>query len=837
MSIVGEDAAERRIATPSGAHYRRRASRGAATRRFVLGAHVLLAVLATWTSTAFAQDEPVSPPVAQGTTDVPYPAGASGDTSVVLEIVVRADGAVQSALVVEGVPPFAEAARLAALSWQFAPARKGARAVAARIRVRVDFRQEPPSSASPSDTSAPLVSPPSTSAPAASAEPGPVEEVKVRGKRRDIGLTTIEANEIRELPGAFGDPFRAIEALPGVVPTASGLPYFYIRGAPPNDNGYSLDGVRVPLLFHVGVGQSVVHPGLVDRIDFFPGAAPAAYGGVAGAIIAGRTRDPAGQLRGEGNLRLLDAGALVESPFASGRGSALVAGRYGYPGLVLGAVTSDVGLAYWDYQARASWRLSERDMLSVFAFGSHDYFATLDRPTPAEAADGGTSKMAEQFVSDFHRVDVRYDRVLAGGGRARVAATVGHDDQGRAPTYVTNASASLRLEIENRLSRVVRLRAGAVARLDAYTFRQDATSWRTAVVPSSADPPPTNVSGGIFADVVWWLAPRVELVPGARVDVYASSRANAPEGTHTGRGGAAVPAIDPRLSARVTIAPNVAWLAALGLAHQYPTLRVGDIPAALVSVPGFAPGSAQLQTVAQASQGIEVALPGEVTLTTTGFLSGWSGLTDLTASCVQVVPERVGAQPATPQPPAPYVCPSNAPVHGRAYGVELLVRRALSKRLGGWISYTFSRSMREAHFITRNGAEAVATVPSEGDRTHVLNAILTYDLGRRWRAGGRFLFFTGSPYSKHDGRIPLPPYNDQRYDPFFRVDVRLEKRWPVGRDGSIAFVVEGQNVTLSRQAYGIECATEASPQQTTTRCTPALVGPITIPSVGVEAFF
>ena len=35
--------------------------------------------------------------------------------------------------------------------------------------------------------------------------------------------------EMRNLPGAFGDPFRVIEALPGVVPALSGLPGAFVR--------------------------------------------------------------------------------------------------------------------------------------------------------------------------------------------------------------------------------------------------------------------------------------------------------------------------------------------------------------------------------------------------------------------------------------------------------------------------------------------------------------------------------------------------------------------------------------------------------------------------------
>jgi hypothetical protein len=237
---------------------------------------------------------------------------------------------------------------------------------------------------------------------------------------------------------------------------------------------------------------------------------------------------------------------------------------------------------------------------------------------------------------------------------------------------------------------------------------------------------------------------------------------------------------------------------------------------------------------------VEVALPADFTLTTTGFLSGWSGLTDLTATCVQIMPATTPpSNPNTPPPQYPYVCPNNEPVHGLAYGVEVLLRRPFSKRLSGWLSYTLSRSTREEHFVTPTGGDAVATVASDYDRTHVLNAIVAYDLGRRWRAGARFVFLSGTPYSNLAGSIPVPPYNDHRDPPFFRVDVRLEKRWSLGKDGYIAFIAEGQNVTLSKEVtpFGLSCQGTGGPQGGTTQCSHSSIGPITIPSVGVTASF
>jgi outer membrane receptor protein involved in Fe transport len=105
--------------------------------------------------------------------------------------------------------------------------------------------------------------------------------------------------EVHQLAGAFGDPFRAIEILPGVTPIISGLPFFYVRGAPPGNTGYFLDGVRVPYLYHVAVGPSIVNPAMVERVDLYSGGYPARFGRYAGAIVSAETTAPRDDLHGE----------------------------------------------------------------------------------------------------------------------------------------------------------------------------------------------------------------------------------------------------------------------------------------------------------------------------------------------------------------------------------------------------------------------------------------------------------------------------------------------------------------------------------------------------------
>jgi hypothetical protein len=152
---------------------------------------------------------------------------------------------------------------------------------------------------------------------------------------------------------------------------------------------------------------------------------------------------------------------------------------------------------------------------------------------------------------------------------------------------------------------------------------------------------------------------------------------------------------------------------------------------------------------------------------------------------------------------------------GTSYGLEIFLKRRLTSRIGGFFSYTLSRSIRS--FERR---QFVATF----DRTHVINAALAYNLGRNWRAGTRVTFYTGLPKAPD----PTDP-TSTRLPPFFRVDVRLEKRWQLGEKTWISVVAEWMNATLSKEAVSTQCNLGG--------CTAMEIGPVTIPSLGVEGGF
>ena len=727
------------------------------------------------------QGVPVMPPRQRGSAEVTYPPAATGDGAVVLIVLVDTDGTVADVKVASGDEPFAGAAVAAARTWTFDPATRDGGPVAARIKMEIVFHapkpvhEEPAPAPGAPDGGAPASSAGGASAPAGTgAVPVAVDEVDVRGLRAAPGGTSLGRAEVRQLPGAFGDPFRALDALPGVTPIVSGLPFFYVRGAPPGNVGYFLDGVRVPYLFHVGAGPSVIHPGMVEQVDLYPGGYPARFGRYAGGIVSVETTTPRTDTHGEGNLRLFDVGALVETGFADGKGTALVAGRYSYTAALLSIIAKDTTLDYRDFEARVTYDVTPDDKLTMLSFGAYDLVG--------QTAAGIENVL---FASEFYRLDLRWDHRFSPRTHVRVALTGGFD-QSHIPGQPRNSRDTLggaRVELTHQASDHVLFRTGGDATIDHLTA--DTRPYSDPDDPNtirfnSLFPPRDDVNVGVWADVKLVLGPW-ELIPGARLDVYNSN-------------GTTAVGVDPRLASRLHVAKDVHVIHTFGLAHQPPSF--------LIPIPGLAIGNLKggLQESIQSSAGVEIDLPEQTTATFTVFDNIFLDMSDtLGVSQGGDVGDQVFKDQRS---------------QGSAVGGEVYIKRKLTKRLGGYLSYTISRSIRSV------GNERFL---SAFDRPHVLNAAVAYDLGHLWRAGTRFTIYSGTPVIAPGGGGLIPPprsLSPDRDPLFYRLDLRLEKRWNLGKTAWLSFVAEMLNVTLHK---------EVLQGQT--------IGPVSIPSVGLEGAF
>lgn len=594
-------------------------------------------------------------------------------------------------------------------------------------------------------------------------------EVMIQGESRPAGTTTISRSEARNLPGAFGDPFRAVEAQPGISPVVSGLPYFFLRGAPPGNVGYLIDGVRVPMLYHVFAGPSVIHPALLERTTVYRGAYPASLGRFAGGVVTADTQRPGGTARAEINLRLFDAGAMLSAPFASGRGSVTLAGRYSYTAWLLSSLVLDATrLEYWDYQARGDYDFGRAGALTLFGFGARDLSAS--------------TRSQETFSMEFHRVHARHEVSIGSDTRVTGAFTLG-TDRTRTSKQSSLASRSLgmRAQVARQLGRRWRVVVGTDAWVEDYSSEL-AESLRLGEFTLTG----REISAGAFLELPWYPTAGVTVSPGVRVDYYGVQARSSEMG------------VDPRVTARFRLRDKIQAVHSLGLAHQRPTF----MPAALPAFQGAGVGT-ELQRSLQASSGVELEVPLDGTLSVTGFNNILYRVTDPLGTSGELNPNSLRDGRAL----------------GSTYGLEFFLRRPITQGWGGFISYTLSRSTRiHEHLRTL----------SAFDRPHVFSAALSYDLGRRWRVGGRIAAMSGVPTRR--GTTEGPSFDGKDRAPaYYRLDTRLEKRWLIGSTGWWALVLEVLNATASSEVVRRTCNDR--------RCQESVFGPVLLPSIGLEASF
>lgn len=606
-------------------------------------------------------------------------------------------------------------------------------------------------------------------------------EVIVTGDRvrSEISQTTLRGRDIKQVPGTFGDPFRVIQTLPGVSSVMSLLPFPVVRGSSPGNTGFLIDGVRVPLLFHLMAGPSVIHPEFIDEIEFSPGGFPVEYGGYTGGIVDGKTRAARpDEKRVDLDVNFFQAGLFVRQPIEALNLRATVAGRVGYPGVILSLASPRIGLNYWDYQARLDGG-DRKSGYTLFVFGAYDGLSAI----PDNLPDDADKEPVLRF--QFHRVDLRYNH-QTGPLEGKYQLTFGYDDSlsGENAT-LSSLSVTPRLRWTLDVLPELDLRFGldGLARQASFVVNEDGAGPIADLLGTDGEPTNVLYTGGALLEA--FVKPWDDLVirPGVRVDLYHDA--------NTGHVG-----VDPRLMARYRLlqgGPDLWLKGGVGIYHQPPRFTV--------PIPGLdqiAFEQGLLRSV-QTSVGAELRLAESWSIDVQTYVNYMDPIFydfQINPSVEDLLNQGPGGLPGE----LPIDLPRDnddlgdrldqllKAAVGRSYGMEVMLRRESVTGLSGWISYTLSRSERE-----RDGG----WFSFDFDRTHILNLVLGIPLPRRWQVGLRGQLQTGRPLTTTSG------LSEARTGTFVRFDLRVDKT-AVWNDWLLDFYVDVSNAVLAAEELAPE---------------------------------
>jgi len=106
----------------------------------------------------------------------------------------------------------------------------------------------------------------------------------------------------------------------------------------------------------------------------------------------------------------------------------------------------------------------------------------------------------------------------------------------------------------------------------------------------------------------------------------------------------------------------------------------------------------------------------------------------------------------------PHIETDLIPAKGKNYGAEFMFRKN-SGDLEGWLSYTYSRSLRKTNGIfAEEKINSNHWFPSSVDKPNNFSLVATYHVNKRWRFTGTFNYSTGRSVS-----LPEYRYNSNGY--------------------------------------------------------------------------
>ncbi|GBF50888.1 TonB dependent receptor [Leptospira ryugenii] len=238
--------------------------------------------------------------------------------------------------------------------------------------------------------------------------------ITVEGEREKTvaARTKVRYEEIKRMPGTFGEALRALETLPGVIPNigfGGGANGIIVRGADPQSNTFLYDDLPILYAFHLDGLTSVIHNDLIKTIDLYSGAYPANFNNATGGVIEIETVDAVQKTKGAFQVSLWNTTAYAATPFANGKGYVAVGGKYGYLDRTLGQsglLPDGIRLPrYNDSQVKFVYNFSQEHQIAFYNLTAQDNFAIA---APNNGANDPTKDELSTFAGGRFSVGLSF---------------------------------------------------------------------------------------------------------------------------------------------------------------------------------------------------------------------------------------------------------------------------------------------------------------------------------------------------------------------------------------------------------------------------------------------
>jgi len=204
---------------------------------------------------------------------------------------------------------------------------------------------------------------------------------KVGDKVNDVfsGVNRFSNIEIRNIPSLFGevDVLKAIQKLPGVIPTSEGGSGFSVRGGSPDQNLIILDDALIYNGSHLVGFLSIFNNDIISGAKLYKGNFPLKYGGRLSSLLDIRTKTShPNKINGIGGIGLITSRLTINGPIGK-KMSWYVGGRRSYADFFLKFSDKDElddsSLYFYDFNVKTNYNVNSSNNLTFSAYLGKDY--------------------------------------------------------------------------------------------------------------------------------------------------------------------------------------------------------------------------------------------------------------------------------------------------------------------------------------------------------------------------------------------------------------------------------------------------------------------------------
>ncbi len=633
--------------------------------------------------------------------------------------------------------------------------------------------------------------------------------VEINAKKQDrientvqMSRNSIPIEQIKRMPMLLGeaDVLKSLQLLPGVKGGTEGTAGIYVRGGSPDQNLFLLDGIPIYNAAHFTGIFSVFNADAIKNVTLTKGGFPARFGGRLSSVVEIDTKE--GDKKGfhtEGAIGLLTSKIFVEGPLKKDVASFMVSVRRTYFDVLLYPVfnttstfTSDQGqttsknktiLYFYDFNAKAHYKLSDRDNLFLSIYNSRDENGYQSTQTGLNQGSFYNSIQFGNFITSL-----KWNRVI--NNRLFANTVIGFSDY----RYAYISSATNKSKPQN------------IERSDAATFDSKVSDWLAKVNFEYNLNNHNQLRFGVNSTYHTFLPSRATITsaPPTKKEAFGQQIINSVETSIYGEDeftyknlsvnvglhnafynvdGANCTSLQPRLGVSYKI-NNVAFKASYAKMTQYAHLLVND--ALGLPTDSWIPTTRNIlpENAEQVAVGFASTLKNGIELSVEAYYKTMENLVLYREGSSFLIPDSLIDNKVTQG-------------KGTAYGFELLAQKK-EGRLTGWISYTLAWNDRQFDDINLG-----KVFPFKYDRRHELAVVAAYQWTKRKRLSASWTYSTGNAVtiptrvyggfsSLGDGVFRRYQYGERngfRAAPIHRLDVsidfikkkrRYERRWSFG---------------------------------------------------------